>query len=150
MAQADNPKGFYPLNPNAKITYLPVAATQTLSCGDAIILSSGQVAIALANSATLAGVIAQDAVTLTQADLVACWIDPNEEFVGRMDGATSKVAGDAIDIIGATGAMMIDADAATTDVLVLKRALDPTESAATGQRWICKINIHAFNPKAAA
>jgi hypothetical protein len=145
-AQSHNRQGFYPVNPDAKISYLPVAATQTISRGDAVILSSGLVAIGLAGSAVLAGVIAEDSTLQTAGTLVACYIDPDEVFVGVADAdSSSLVAGDEADLIGATSAMMIDADASTTDVFKLLRLHDPAEAAATARaQWQFKINKHAF------
>jgi hypothetical protein len=143
--QAHNRQGFYPKNPDAKITHLPIAASQTLNKGDAVILSSGLVAIALADSAVLAGVVAQDASGKSAGDLVACWIDPDEVFIGVADADSSSLtAGSEPDIIGATSAMMIDADASAIYPIKLLK-VEGGDAAATARcRWSFKINKHAF------
>lgn len=145
MAQADNSKGLYPLNPRtAPVTYLPIKATQTLTKGDAVILSSGQVAIALAGSATICGVIARDCASLAAATEVPVYADPDTLFVARQDGSDALTVGSEQDLIGATGAMQLDSDASTTDVFKLVRELDYDETDAAGKRWVVKINKHDF------
>jgi hypothetical protein len=141
--QAHNAKGFFPLNPNAPITYFRVAATQTLSKGDAVIISSEKVAIGLAASATLLGVIAQNAVTLAEDTKVGVWADPDTLFVGRQNGATGALGvGQEVDLVGATGAMELDEDASVTDVFKIVEELSADETDAAGKRWIFKINKH--------
>jgi hypothetical protein len=146
MAQSNNKYGFWPADPEtAPIMWLPIAASQTLTRGDMVILSSGLIAIALANSAELCGVIARDCSGLAASTKVPVYADPDTIFEGIGDADSSAVvAGNYRDIIGATGAMMIDADATTTNVLTMLRsnAADTTSNAYA--RWHCKIALHAF------
>ena len=151
MAQADNKKGFYPLYPdNARITELPVATTQTLAVGDAVILSSGQVAIALANSAILCGVMAEPSVLATAATKVKVYADPDTIFQCRQDSTDAIAIGDEIDLAGATGAMQLDGNVSTADQFKLIGGPLPNEgdnstpTAAAGRRWAVKINKHEF------
>ena len=78
MAQTDNRTGFWPKNPDAKITYLGVAASQTIAAGDPIVLSTGLVACGAADSAEIAGVAAQASASAAAGTRIACWIDPDE------------------------------------------------------------------------
>lgn len=154
MGQTHNRYGAHPVDvaqAEAGIRWLPIAASQTLTKGDFVILSSGLVAIALYNSATLCGVIAQDCASLAASTLVPVYADPDTIFEVIADAASdSEVAGDVIDIVGSTGAMMVNIDTATYDVIKLIRA-NPSDSVASAYaRWQCRINIHAFNPQAAA
>lgn len=145
--QSHNRKGFFPKNPNARIEYLPIAASQTLSEGDAVILSSGQVAIGLAASATLCGVVAQDCSSLAAGTLVPVYADPYEIFIGLTDADSSSLAvGAEIDLVGATGAMLLDVGASTTDVFKVLRECDEPEqdNTAASARWEFVINKHAF------
>ena len=144
-SQAHNRKGFFPADiGKAKLRRLPVAAAQTLAAGDVVILSSSQVAIGLAGSAELCGVIAEPSVGQAAGTEVMVWADPETVFIARTNADTSVGAGAEVDLVGGTGAMEIDEDASSTDVIVLLGQVDPDETAAAGQRWYCKINKHAF------
>ena len=126
---------------------LPIAASQTLAAGDAVIWSSGQLVIALANSATLAGVVARNCSGLASDTKVPVWADPNLVFVGRIDDADAITEGGQADIIGATGVMQIDADGGSTNVLRVLRRFDEDETDDTaGERLEFRIDIHAYNP----
>jgi hypothetical protein len=142
MALADRPKGFLPYDVNAPIRYFPIKASVTLARGDAVILTSGQVDIALAASANLLGVVARACASLAAATLVPVWSDPDTEFIGRQDDATALAVGSEYDLVGATGAMQIDGDASSTDVFKLVREYDAAEADAIGKGWIFKINKH--------
>lgn len=144
--QSHNRKGFRPLGPNPRIGEYPIAASQTLAAGDAVILSSGQVSIGLAASAVLLGVVARDCASLAANTYVPVYDDPAQVFVGRADAdSSSLVAGDEVDLVGGTGAMQLDADASTTDVFKLIRLHNKTDAAATaGAEWEFQINKHAL------
>jgi len=76
---------------------------------------------------------------------VPVYADPDEEFVCIADADSSSLgAGDYQDIIGATGAMKMDADASTTDVLTLLRANPDSTLTSANAQWIVKIALHAF------
>jgi len=122
MGQSTNPKGFRPARGgNAKVTMMEVAATETFATGDALILSTGQVAIATAASAAIIGVAAGPCASLAQATLVPVWSDPGEVFIGRCEDASALLTGAVADIVGATGAMMIDVDTATNVVMIVRQ-----------------------------
>lgn len=106
--QAHRPFGFRPVRANAPTTELKMAASETLARGDCVILTAGQVGIALAASAELCGVVAQDASGLAANDPVLVWADPDEVFYARAeDDASAITLGSEVDLIGATGAMEI-------------------------------------------
>ena len=147
MSQTYNRKGFFPEDAHARKVRLPIAASQTLSMGDAVILSSGQVAVALAASTSLCGVVAQDCSGLAANTPVAVWADPDTVFIGTADAdSSSSLAGAEVDLVGATGAMQLDVGASTTDVFKLLSALPDDDTASANARWQTKINKHDFAP----
>lgn len=131
-----NDYGFRPLN-NVEPDYGNVAASQTIARGDWIILNAnGDINIALANSAALYGV-AMHAVVTTAADEqteIKFWpARKGAQFIGYCSGTPTKaMRGVLCDIEGATGAMMVDENAGTTDVLQFVR--DYSEEAAMAAR----------------
>ena len=159
MTQAYNRLGFFPLNANAEIIELPIAASQTITEGDAVILDTGLVAIALANSARILGIAAESAVSngsrvrtdafeLGKAKTtikVYGVVNQDEIFVGCADGdGSSLVCGTEIDIVGATGAMYLDASESAVDVFTLLHIV-PGEAVATARAmWTFRINKHAL------
>jgi hypothetical protein len=144
--QEHNRKGLYPLNPNAQINYLKVAATQTLAVGDVVGLTSGQVRVGVATDSELVGVMAEASVLKATNSLVAVYTDPDEIYVARMDGTTTKLAGEKCDLIGGTGAMQLDADADTYHHFVLIRPIDVNEtSTAVGAQWAVRLNLLALS-----
>lgn len=145
-SQLHNPKGFYPADEhNAPIKKLPIAASQTLARGDAVILSSNQVAIALANSAEIAGVVAEACSGLAAATEVKVWADPHTEFIGRASGANAVGVGAPCDIEGATGVMELNENATSTNVVLITGNVDGDEVAtAVGKRYKFKWRLHAF------
>jgi len=141
MALADNKRGFWPIDENVKTVDFPVAASQTITRGDAVILSSGQVAIAVAGSARILGVIGRTATTLAAGTMVPVYVaGAATEFMGRQDGSDTLAIGDELDLIGATGVMQIDSDASTTDVFRLTREVDTGEADGAGKRWVFIVN----------
>jgi hypothetical protein len=145
MGQSNNKYGAWPINDNAPITWLPIKTTQTLTKGDFVILSSGQVAIALANSAELCGVIAQDCASLTAGTLVPVYADPETDFEVICDAISSGTTpGAAHDIVGSTGAMMLDVGASTYDVLTIKKFNPEDSTAAAYARCTVRITKHAY------
>jgi hypothetical protein len=136
----------------AGIKWLPIASSQTLTKGDFVILSSGLVTIAAANDAPLAGVIAQDCASLDASTLVPVYADPNTKFMVIADAASNGiVSGDVHDIVGSTGAMMLDVGGTTTDVLkVVRHVPCSDDNTAAYARMEVLINIHEYHPQAAA
>lgn len=79
-------------NPPA-IAQMPVATTQTLEIGDPVELSSGQLIIGTDGFAICAGIMAQDATTLTAGTLVDVYVTtPSQVWRGTATAdATSHV-----------------------------------------------------------
>jgi len=143
MGQAENRKGFFPADPEARMNYYPIAASQTLAAGDAVILTSNLVDVALDSSAALLGVIARDCSGLAASTMVPVWDDPDTVFIGTANADSSGVgAGDEVDLVGTTGIMQIDEDASSTDVFKLIAALPDDAPATANCRWKFKINKH--------
>lgn len=152
MAQSHNQKGLFPLNEtDAPLLSMRIAASQTITKGDAVILSSGKIAIAVAGSAELAGVAAEtktSGATVADTDRILVWWNPNTIFRLRADAATNTVAeGAARDLIGLTGAMELDADATATNVFLIVSkdygGID-FDATAAGHYCLVTINKHAF------
>ena len=141
--QSHNKAGFWPLNPNARLTYMPMKASVALAAGDLVILTSNQVDLALAASAELTGVIAESTTTAVAAGtLVGVYADANEKFVGKTSGANALAVGAACDIEGGTGAMLVNENATSTNVLLAHGAYDPEEvDTSAGRRQIVSIRL---------
>jgi len=141
-----NPYGFWPATPNAKTRMMEVAASQTFAAGDPLVLSSGQVAVAVQNSSTeLCGIAAEACASLDQGTEVAVWADPDQEFFGRCNADASGVAvGTLMDLDGTTGAFEIDENASDQDLfchLGVKRGDDDSQA---GAQLRVRIAKHAF------
>jgi len=121
----DTPNGFTLVKSDygqAVVVHYPVAASQTIAKGDAVILTSGLVNIALSNSAALLGVAANAITTggsVTRADTVAVWVAlPGHVFEGQCSGdSAAATLGIQADIEGATGVMEINENASVEDVV---------------------------------
>jgi hypothetical protein len=75
------------------------------------------VIIAVAGSTSLVGAAADSRTSTTANDLVPVYALPDQVFIGKVDADASAVTiGDQVDLVGTTGAMMIDVGASTTDV----------------------------------
>ena len=146
MGQSNNKYGAFPIDDKAPITWLPIASSQTLTKGDFVILSSNLVAIALANSAELCGVIAQDCSGLASSTLVPVYATPDTVFEIIADADSSSLGvGDVPGIVGSTGAMMLDVgDDNSTDVLIALRSNPEDSTSSAYARWLVRINKHAF------
>jgi hypothetical protein len=146
MGQSNNKYGAWPTDEKrAPITHLPIAASQTLAAGDLVILSSGQIAIAVAGSAELVGVIARDCSSLAANTRVPVYADPDTvfEMIANADSSSVTIGGE-YDLVGATGAMMINVGASSTDVFTVVRSNADDNTSNAYARWHVKINKHAF------
>jgi len=143
MGVADNPYGFHPANPNARIGRYQEAASQSFKRGDCLILNGGKVQIALAASTELCGVAAEDASGTTDTE-IKVYNDPAELFVGRTDAADALAIGGPADLIGAAGLMQIDADGASTAVFINVEEIDYDQADAIGKQYKVRIVKHAF------
>lgn len=137
--------GFRPLDFICEPDVIRAAASQTITQGDFIIDNgSGRGAIALANSPALLGVAAATVVTTAADEATDIPFYPAKlgaQFVGYCENTpTETMRGMFTDIIGATGAMMIDDNASTTDVLQFIRAYE--EEAAMGARSPAIVAVH--------
>lgn len=138
--------GLHPLNVSeGDVLEFPVAASQTLAKGDPVILSSGQIAVAVSNSSTeLCGVMAQDSASQAAGTLVKVYWRPEQVFIGRAAAATAETIGAAADLSGTTGAFEVN-NAATSQSLFVILGTLPGDTAATDSRYLMvKIIKHAF------
>lgn len=138
--------GLHPLSvKEGDIMEFPVATTQTLAAGDPVILSGGQIAVAVQNSsAELCGVMAQDSVLATAGTMVKVYWRPEQLFYGRAASASAETIGAAVDLSGTTGTFEIN-NAATSQALFCILGTLPGDTAATDCRnLIVRIVKHAF------
>lgn len=146
MPQANNMYGFWPVDLEyAKIQRFPEAASQTFARGDAVILSSGKVAIATAASAEILGVAAAPSSGTTD-NPTPVWTAWKTQFFGVASGANAILAGATCDIEGATGAMMLNENATATNVATIVNEADTDEvttSARKRYRFEFLLNTHA-------
>ena len=161
MTQAYHPLGFFPENADAETIELPIAISQTITKGDAVIWDTGLVAIALANSSRILGVAAESA-TSSDASVrtdtyssgkniknIKVWgvVNPNEVFLGCQDAdASSIVANTLQDIIGATGAMYLDTSASSIDAVTTLSMVEGEAIATVKSRWRFVINKSDVDP----
>jgi len=104
--------------------WLKAAASQTWEKGDMLTKSSGLIALATATSALLCGYAGDDRTSTTANDEVPVVgaDDPNLQYIGRADAdPSSTLAGAKLDLVGGTGAQMIDIGATTYDVFTFVR-----------------------------
>jgi len=155
MANTDNPNGFKPAytlsgGPPA-VVWMPVATTQTLAKGDAITLSSGQVAISTSTSGTIDGVMAAPSVSATANTLVPVYVANSDTvFEGQCSGSSAvALIGTAVDIEGTTGIMEVNEDA-TTEVICRIIELHPSDAVGANGRVRFVIEKSAFNGYVAA
>ena len=147
VKEAFNPYGFQPLYPDdARVEYYKVAASQTIAKGDPVILSSGQVAIAVqASSTELLGIAAEASAGAAANTLIAIYDDPDTVFVGRASAdASSTQIGSYLDLTGTTGAFEVNVSASSQDLftyLGVKAGDDHTQA---GAHLKVKLNKHAL------
>ena len=145
MANTDNPNRFMCVKSDfgpIKIEEGLVATGQTITKGDALIISSGLIQIAVATSGAIYGVAAES-VTSAAAGSNIKFIPalPWYIFEGQCSGSfAADQRGGTADIEGTTGIMEVNEDASVEDVLVMVREHpDATVGSASAQiyfRWI--------------
>ena len=102
-----------------------LAANQTISKGDALIINAGLIEIGLFTSGLIWGVAAEDAVSgavvTRNEDRIAFYpAVPGNIFEGQCSGTTAAATvGSQADIEGATGVMEINEDASVEDVVLI-------------------------------
>ena len=158
MANKDNANGFSLakslLGQMVPIS-LPLAASQTIAKGDAVIFSSGLVAIALSSSPQLLGIAAEDgssdASPVRADDRILIYpAIPGAIFEGQCSGdSTAALVGTAVDIEGTTGIMEVNENSTNEDVIqIVGLVSDDREELALGtnDRVYFVILRSAFRP----
>lgn len=130
MANTDNPNGFkYVKGTHLVLTY-QVAANQTITAGDAVVLDEeGKVAIATPESGSLLGVAMHGVTTgespTAKDTLSVCVGTETTIFSGQCSGESAlSLLGTNVDIEGTTGIMEVDEDASAKAVIRIVE-LDP-------------------------
>lgn len=127
------PKGFqlaYSVGDHPTIVW-KTAVTLGFLKGDAVIQSGADVTLALANSGALYGVAGADAAI---GDTVPIYVgDRNNVFIGQITEADVSASAWPLecDIEGATGAMKINHDASTEDVVYIIEAVSEDDQTDT-------------------
>jgi hypothetical protein len=121
MANTDNPNGFRffkSLAGHVEMERGYLASSQTIAVGDAIIASSGRLAIALSNSGAVLGVAASACTSSTQDDEMLFYpAVPWIVFEGQCSGTYARTIDYTdVDIEGTTGIMEINENATTEQV----------------------------------
>lgn len=161
MANSDTPNGFIlaqSMSAQMAPIHYPVAASQTIAEGDAVILSSGLVQIALSSSGALLGVAAAPITTgasVDRDDTIPVYpAIPSLVFEGQCSGdSTAALVGTAVDIEGATGVMEVNENATTEQVIQiigLKSDVDPALELGTNDRVFFTIIRSQFDGRVAA
>ena len=125
-ANVDTPRGFQIVGAdgNAIKDVCEVADNQTINPGDALIISSGKLAIALSNSGEIHGVAAARIVTTTATalDVIPFYpAVPQNRFRAQCSGTfTQAKVGTEVDIEGTTGIMEVNEDANTEKVFLVQ------------------------------
>lgn len=121
-----------------RINPYKVATGQTIAVGDPVELdANGLIIVATATSATLAGVAAEACTTAPANTVIGVYDDPKTVFKGKCDNAgqlLQAVKGDTCDIVGATGAFLLNLDATAKNVVrvvALGVERDPLQDGAT-------------------
>lgn len=110
---------FVPVS-NDRITRYALAASQTISIGDPVALSSGRVILATASSDPILGISARDVTSSAEDDEILVYDDPNLVFDCVADNAAQvvqTVVGTTCDIVVDGGVFKANLDASAVDVL---------------------------------
>lgn len=139
MANVDNARGFefvgnmYGGTGGPRTMLYKTADAQTIKAGDAVILASGYVSIALANSPLILGVAASSVTASAEGDDI--WVIPAMPgylFRAQCSGTlTQALLLSEADIEGATGVMEVNEDASVEDVVQIVD-IDRSEKNALG------------------
>lgn len=123
------------------VQYLPIAASQTWVRGDFVYNNAGAITLATAASATLIGIALDDQSAPATSTLVPIYVAPLDVYIGRVNADASGVAAGAeVDLVGASGAQMIDVGASATNVLIFQDLLPDETSSAQYALARCRIN----------
>lgn len=137
-----------------------VATGQTIAVGDPVELnSSGLIIVATATSAALAGVAAEACTSAAAGTKIGIYDDPKQIYRAKCDTAgeaLQAVKGDTFDLVGSTGAFLVNLGASDIDVLrvvAIGSEIDPLLadgasdffSLNDGDMLYVEIALHAFN-----
>ena len=134
--------GFRPYNAEAgKITHVRIDSTTAFVRGDPLVQDSSspkRLALATASSSFIDAVAACNSTGLTDGDLAPVHLcTPGAQFVGRTDGATTIGILEQCDIIGASGAVMLNPDATSTNVArFIKIGMDGDAAGSAGASMV--------------
>lgn len=118
----------YTLNGGPPLIQWCTVGAATLKKGDSVVMGANVLTIGLANSPLIYGVCL--AGGLTGEVIPVAVADVNTVFVGQADGVTSGVTTpDVCDIIGATGAQLVDIGEATELVVNVLRVVPGDDTA---------------------
>jgi len=128
------------------IMHMRAAASQTWVKGDMLDLTSGLVSLATSTSALLLGYAGDDRTSTSAGDRVpVIGIKPGTHFIAIADADPSGLeVGAEIDLVGSSGAQMVDVGASSTDVFTFLGLLpDQTSGAAYSEILVCiTSNLH--------
>lgn len=105
---------------NDRLTRYALAASQTISIGDPVALSSGRVILATATSDPVLGISGRDVTSSAEDDEILVYDDPDLVFDCVADTANQVVAtevGTTCDIIVDSGVFKANLDATSINVL---------------------------------
>lgn len=143
-----------------RMTRYVVKASETIAVGDPVeIDGDGLLICATASSATLAGVAAEAVTSAASGAVIMVYDDPKALFLAKCDNVAENLqatVGDEVDLIGSTGAFLVNLGASVTNVFVVRAIgshYDPqlVASSATkfsfrdGTELIVEINLHTFH-----
>lgn len=139
-----------------RVTPYKVATSQTIAVGDPVELNaSGLVIVGTATSAKLIGVAAEACTSAAAGTVIGVYDDPKQVYKGKCDNsaqAVQAIVGDTVDIVGSTGAFLLNLDATSINVVrvvnlgsnvdPLQDGVTPGTSAAT---VFFEIALHTLN-----
>lgn len=137
-----------------------VKTGETIAVGDPVELDAdGLIICATATSATLAGVAAEACTTAPAGTVIGVYDDPKQVYRAKADNfaqVAQAKKGDLCDIVGTTGAFLVNLDAAVESVLRVVNTgafVDPLLAPAasdffsynTGNHVYVEIALHSFS-----
>lgn len=112
---------FKPINSRTlRVNLHRVKTGETIAVGDPVELDAdGLIICATASSAKLAGVAAQAVTSAAAGTKIGIYDDPKQVYLAKADNVSEvlqAVKGDEVDLIGSTGAFLVNLGASATDV----------------------------------
>jgi len=154
MANTDRPNGFRAATARPKIEQFEVAATQTITVGDMVVVdSNGQVTIAAAGASVACGVAASISASAAAGSAIQVYTDPEQVYEAQCSGTGTGVTAiystatstACYDLEGTTGIQEINEDSTSGDLIqVIGIGRDPgtgdISADGANQRFYCIIN----------